>query len=104
MDEAWLYDRKGTLFAKWFDQNDNGFWELKVGTAPDRRERKRHIDANENGIPELVEYPAVNGVIERWLDRDEDWHYERREFVDAASGEVLDAFEDPGLEGYTRVK
>ena len=103
-EEAWHYDRDGALVAKAFDANQNEVYELTIDTDAEGNERCRSVDANENGIVERFEYPARDGVREQWIDADEDRRFERYEFVDAESGEVLDAFEDRGREGFQRVE
>ena len=62
------------------------------------------FDENENGIPERFEYAPRDGVIERWLDADENWHPERLQLLDAKTGDVLDTFEFRGRQGYVRVR
>lgn len=103
-EEVWAYDREGRLVTKSFDANQNEVYELTVGTDAEGNERCRSVDADENGILERFEYPAQDGVREQWIDADEDRRFERYVFVDAESGEVLDAFEDRGRKGYVRVK
>jgi hypothetical protein len=103
-EEALSHDREGRLFARSLDANQNEFWELFIGTDSEGKERFRSYDENENGIAERLEYVAVDGVQERWLDANEDARYERYEFVDVQSGQVLTAFEDRGRLGFVLVK
>lgn len=102
-EEAWEYDRTGRPFRHSLDKNQNEIYELTLNTDAEGKPVLRVIDENENGIPERFEYAPQDGVTERWLDSDEDWRAERLEFVDAATGEVLEAFEHRGRRGYVRI-
>ena len=99
-EEVWVYDQAGRLYEKRYDENENRFWEVRASTTKFGAELYRLVDANENGVPEKKVYAPVHGVEERWIDADEDGRYERREYVDLASGAVRHAFEDRGQDGF----
>ena len=104
VEEFQEFDRSGRPFRTSLDANQNGVFETSYGLDAEGTRVFSMFDENENGIPERFEYAPRDGVIERWLDADENWHPERLQLLDAKTGDVLDTFEFRGRQGYVRVR
>ncbi len=102
-EEAWVFNRQGLLMQKHYDADQNGTYERFVEVTPEGAVLCTYIDQDQDGAAEQLEFPPLDGVVERWLDLDQDRRFERWEFRATADGRLLDAFEVRGREGCARV-
>lgn len=98
-EEAWVFNRQGVLMQKHYDADQDGTYERFLEVTPEGTVLCSYIDNDQDGAAEQLEFPPHDGVIERWLDLDQDRRFERWEFRDASDGRLLDAFELRGREG-----